>query len=123
MPADKASLSTRLELFTTDELLAEVARRARALKEQVEGVTLCDGCIHQVFWKGRGDPPASFKDCGLRHATEFKMPDDDDPHGDGAGFYRPGGCPDRAEPVPAPAPTPAPEPPPIPRGGRPTAVT
>lgn len=123
MARDPGALAARLELFTTDELLAEVARRARALSAIVNGETLCDGCIHQVFWKRRGDPPANFKDCGLGHATNFKMPDDDDPHGDDAGFYRPGGCPDRAEPPPTPAPTPAPEPPPPPRGGRPTAVT
>ena len=117
MSRDAATLAAKLELFTTDELLAEVARRAHALHAIAHGETLCSGCVHEVFWRGRGEPPASFNTCSLKHALEFRMPMDDDPRGDDAGFYRPGGCIDRAEPPP-----PAPPPPP-PRGQRPRSAT
>lgn len=95
MARDPGRLEALLEGFTTDELLDEVARRARALRAKVEGETLCEGCTHVVYWKGRRDPPDNFNPCGLGHALEFKMPEDmpDEDYG----FYRPGGCKERVE--------------------------
>lgn len=114
MPADPLLLVARLEPFTTDQLLDEVGRRMRALHAKAEGETLCNGCRHVVFWTKRGDPPDTFNPCGLGHALEFKMPEDvpDEDYG----YYRAGGCKDRAEPPP-----PAPPPPPA-RGGKPVGV-
>lgn len=120
--ADPSLLAARLEPFTTDELLSEVARRARELAAQVNGEELCEGCRHQVFWKSTREPPPSFNPCALRHKLEFKMPEDwllDE-----GGYYRPGGCKDRvieSEPPaqPRPSPPPAPRPPP---GSGPTGM-
>ena len=115
MARDPGRLEALLAGFTTDELLDEVARRMRALRAKAEGETLCEGCRHVVFWTKRGDPPDSFNTCALRHTLEFKMPEDvpDEDYG----FYRPGGCRDRAEPPPPP---PAPARPPM--GGKPVPV-
>lgn len=101
---DPLVIADELEGFTTAQLLAEVGRRERALREQVEGVVLCDGCIHRRFWKRRGDPPDTFNVCSLGHGLDFKMPEDMPETSDDWGFYRPGGCTDRAEPPPPPPP-------------------
>lgn len=94
---DPHTLEAELESYTTAQLLAEVSRRERALREQVEGPVMCEGCIHQRFWTRRGDPPDDFNPCRLSFGVDFKMPESHDPHGDEAGFYRPGGCPERDE--------------------------
>lgn len=116
---DLHALEAELEGFTTAQLLAEVARRERVLREQADGPLLCNGCIHQRFWKRKSDPPEAWTPCALLHAVDFKMPEGHpDTNGDW-GFYRPGGCAERQE---APPPVPPPEPAPPPRGGRPQPV-
>lgn len=100
------TLAVRLEPFTTDELLAEVARRERELRAKVEGVVLCNGCRHEQLWTRSWNPPKGFNTCSLGHALDFKMPEEDEyPNSESAGFFRPGGCPDRQEPAPTPEPT------------------
>lgn len=113
---DPLVLADELESFSTDQLLAEVTRRLHVLREQTDGPVMCDGCVHQRFWKRRDAPPDDFNPCWQGFGVDFKMPDDDDLHGDTSGFYRPGGCPDRQEPPPPP------DPPPPPRGGKPELV-
>lgn len=117
---DPLVLADELEGYSTAQLLAEIGRRERALREAVEGPVLCDGCVHRRFWKQRRDPPDDWSPCSLLFGVDFKLPEDYPDASDDWGFYRPGGCPERQEPPP-PAPPPA-EPPPPPRGGKPVAV-
>jgi hypothetical protein len=116
MTHEERRLSEELVHFTNKQLLSEIERRMRVMREFALGAELCDGCTHQRFWRGRGrgEPPHDFNTCSLGHVLEFQMPED--PNGTDAGFYRPGGCADRKDPPP-----PAPPPPP-PRGSRPAPV-
>lgn len=127
---DPHVLDHELEGFTTAQLLAEVARRERVLREKVDGPVMCEGCVHQRFWTQRRDPPDDWSACKLLHALDFKMPEE--PNGEDAGFYKPGGCEDRADPV-EPLNVPPPPPPDMklvpdrplprpPRGGKPVGV-
>lgn len=89
-----------LHSYTTDQLLAEIKRRA---DEEELGRTIsqyCDGCAHWRYSTSDHDPETN---CTKMHRMEFRMPTGH-PDSEEWGFYR-RDCPDWAErPADAPGP-------------------
>lgn len=78
-------MSTRLSLYSVDELLRELARRRITKGHEYQSAPWCHDCGHFQTWAGKGDAPASFNPCIKRHVMQFRVPSD---YGDEWGFYR-----------------------------------
>jgi hypothetical protein len=99
-----------LAAYTTDQLLAEIKRRADEEEMGRKIKQFCDGCAHWRFSDGECDTAPN---CAKLHRMDFRMPVDY-PDGEEWGFYRID-CPDWVErPADAPGPNVAPPPPGLP---------
>ncbi len=80
---------SKLDQFTTDDLLAEIVRRRNDKAKSEAPRKWCDDCKNFKGWEKIGDAPDDYNPCLKHHSMSFRVPKlYDDPYSFSWGFFR-----------------------------------